>query len=253
MEGPGFKTRLQRGEVLLGTLITLGSTEVAEILANVGFDWLWIEMEHAPSGLARVQQLIQATGGLVTCLVRAPWNDLVWIKRILDIGCHGIIIPQIRTATEAREAVSACKYPPSGTRSVGIGRAQGYGMNLQDYIEHADDRLIIVLQTEHIDAANNIESILDVPGFDAVLIGPYDLSASMGLKGQTAHLDVQQAIGRIKDACSDRQIPIGIFAVDAETARTQIASGSSLIAVGMDTMFLWKSAKQAIGDLRGML
>jgi 2-dehydro-3-deoxyglucarate aldolase len=110
-------------------------------------------MEHAPTGLARVQEMIQATGGRVPCLVRAPWNDGVWIKRILDTGCDGIVIPQIRSAAEAREAIRNCKYPPIGTRSVGIARAQGYGMTLQDYIENADERLITVLQTEHIDAA----------------------------------------------------------------------------------------------------
>jgi 2-dehydro-3-deoxyglucarate aldolase/4-hydroxy-2-oxoheptanedioate aldolase len=148
-----FKTRLKQREVLLGPLVTLGSTEVAEILSKVGFDWLWIEMEHAPTGLARVQEMIQATGGRVPCLVRAPWNDGVWIKRILDTGCDGIVIPQIRSAAEAREAIRNCKYPPIGTRSVGIARAQGYGMTLQDYIENADERLITVLQTEHIDAA----------------------------------------------------------------------------------------------------
>lgn len=245
-----FKTRLKQREVLLGPVVTLGSTEVAEILSKVGFDWLWIEMEHAPAGLARVQEMIQATGGRVPCLVRAPWNDGVWIKRILDTGCDGIVIPQVRSAAEAREAIRSCKYPPAGTRSVGIARAQGYGMILQDYIEHANDRLITVLQTEHIDAANNIESILDVSGFDAVLIGPYDLSASIGIKGQTSHPDVQQAIRKIKVACSDRHIPIGIFAVDAEVAKNQINSGCTLIALGIDTMYLWKSAKQAIGDLR---
>jgi 2-keto-3-deoxy-L-rhamnonate aldolase RhmA len=245
-----FKTRLKQREVLLGPIVTLGSTEVAEILSKVGFDWLWIEMEHAPTGLARVQEMIQATGGRVPCLVRAPWNDSVWIKRILDTGCDGIVIPQIRNAAEAREAVSSCKYPLEGTRSVGIARAQGYGMTLQDYIEHANDRLIVVLQAEHIDAAHNIDSILDVSGFDAVLIGPYDLSASMGIKGQTSHPDVQQAIRKIKGACADRQIPIGLFAVDTDVAKNQINSGCTLIALGVDAMYLWKSAKQAIGDLR---
>lgn len=245
-----FKTRLKQREVLLGPLVTLGSTEVAEILSKVGFDWLWIEMEHAPSGLARVQEMIQATGGRVPCLVRAPWNDGVWIKRILDTGCDGIVIPQIRSAAEAREAIRNCKYPPIGTRSVGIARAQGYGMTLQDYIENANERLITVLQTEHIDAANNIESILDVPGFDAVLIGPYDLSASIGIKGQVSHPDVQQAIGKIKAACLDKDIPIGIFAVDAEAAKMQIDSGCTLIALGVDTMYLWKSAKQTLSELR---
>jgi 2-keto-3-deoxy-L-rhamnonate aldolase RhmA len=244
-----FKTRLKQHEVLLGPLVTLGSTEVAEILSKVGFDWLWIEMEHAPTGLARIQELIQAAGGRIPCLVRAPWNDDVWIKRILDTGCDGIVIPQIRNPGEARAAIRACKYPPVGTRSVGIARAQGYGMSLQDYIEHANGRLVTVLQTEHIDAANNIESILDVPGFDAVLIGPYDLSASMGFPGQINVLDVQQAIGKIKAACSDRGMPIGVFAVDAEAAKIQIATGCTLIALSVDTMYLWKAAKQAIMEV----
>jgi 2-keto-3-deoxy-L-rhamnonate aldolase RhmA len=244
-----FKTRLKKREILLGPLVTLSSTEVAEILSRVGFDWLWIEMEHAPTGLARIQELIQATGGRIPCLVRVPWNDDVWIKQILDTGCDGIVIPQIRNSSEARAAVRACKYPPVGIRSVGIARAQGYGMSFQDYIEHADERLVTVLQTEHIDAANNIESILDVPGFDAVLIGPYDLSASMGIPGQINHPDVQQAIGKIKAACSDRQMPIGVFAIDAEAAKGQIATGCTLIALSADTMFLWKAAKQAIVDV----
>jgi 2-keto-3-deoxy-L-rhamnonate aldolase RhmA len=245
-----FKTRLKQREVLLGTLVTLGSTEVAEILSKVGFDWLWIEMEHAPTGLAKVQEIIQATGGRIPCLIRAPWNDGVWIKRILDTGCDGIVIPQIRSAAEAREAIRACKYPPVGTRSVGLARAQGYGMTFQDYIDHADERLITVLQIEHLDAANSIESILDVPGFEAVLIGPYDLSASMGIKGQVNHPEVQRTIRKIMTACSDRSIPIGIFAIDAETAKLQIDSGCTLIALGIDTIYLWKSTKQAISALR---
>jgi 2-keto-3-deoxy-L-rhamnonate aldolase RhmA len=238
-----FKTRLKQREVLLGPLVTLGSTEVAEILSRVGFDWLYVEMEHAPTGLAQVQQMIQATGGRIPCLARAPWNDDIWIKRILDTGCDGIVIPQIRSANEARIAIRACKYPPLGTRSVGIARAQGNGMDLQDYIEQANERLITVLQTEHIDAANDIESILDVPGFDAVFIGPYDLSAIQ-------HPEVQRAIGKIKAACSERGVPIGIFAVDAESAKTQIATGCTLVALSVDTMYLWKAAKGAILDVR---
>lgn len=247
---PDFKARLKRREVLLGPLVTLGSTEVAEILSRVGFDWLWIEMEHAPTGLTRVQEMLQAAAGRVPCLVRVPWNDGVWIKRVLDTGCDGIVVPQVRTADEAQEAVQACWYPPAGTRSVGIARAQGYGMDFQEFIGRSNEQLTIVLQTEHIDAVNNIESILDVSGFDAVLIGPYDLSASMGLTGQVGHPDVQEAIGTIRTACSRRHVPTGIFAVDAPTARAQIDEGCTLIALGVDTMYLWKAVKQAIGELR---
>lgn len=247
---PSFKERLNKREILVGSLVTLGSTEVAEILSKVGFDYLWIEMEHAPTSLEKAQQMIQAVGGRIPCLVRAPWNDDVWIKHILDIGCGGVVIPQIRNANEAKAAIQACKYPPAGTRSVGIGRAQGYGMDLQDYIQHANERLTIILQTEHIDAVKNIDSILSVPGFDAVLIGPYDLSASMGLTGQIAHADVQAGIQKIKKACAAKNIPVGIFAPDAQAAKTQIADGCTLIAMGADSMYLWKSAKQALSEVR---
>ena len=245
-----FKERLKRRDILLGPLVTLGSTEVAEILSKVGFDWLWIEMEHATTGLTRAQEMIQATAGRLPCIVRAPWNDAVWIKRVLDIGCDGVVIPQIRSAGEAREAVRACMYPPAGTRSVGVARAQGFGMDFQDYIKHANERLTIILQTEHIDAVSNIETILEVAGFDAVLIGPYDLSASMGLTGQISHPDVQQAIGKIKDACAARSFPMGIFADDAHAAKLHIDGGCTLIALGVDAMYLWKSAKQAVSELR---
>jgi len=246
-----FTARLRQGEVLLGPLVTLGSTDVAEILSQVGFDWLWFEMEHAPLGLSRVQEMIQAVGGRCPCLVRAPWNDAVWIKRVLDTGCDGIVIPQIRTAVEAREAIRACHYPPAGTRSVGIARAQGYGMSLQEHIEHAGERLTVVLQIEHADAVANIEAILEVPGIDAVLIGPYDLSGSMGLTGQVTHPEVQAAIEKVQAACRAREVPIGIFAADTAAARQRIESGFTLIALSVDTMYLWRAAKEAVAELHG--
>lgn len=245
-----FKARLKQRELLLGPLLTLGSTEVAEMLSRVGFDWLWIDMEHAPIGLAKAQQLLQAAAHRVPCLIRAPANDNVWIKQVLDTGCDGIILPLIKTAAEARSAIEACHYPPAGTRSVGLGRAQGYGMDFADYLATAHQRLAIILQIEHIHAVHEIEAILDLPGFDAVLIGPYDLSASMGLPGQVGHPDVQAAIDKTKAACASRNVPIGIFAIDNQAARTHIASGCTLIGLGADALYLWKSAQQAVQDLR---
>lgn len=250
MNDISFKEKLTRGEILLGSLLTLPSMGTAEIMSKVGFDWLWIEMEHSPISIAQAQEMMQAVGGRIPCLVRAPWNDSIWIKHVLDTGCDGIVVPQIRSAVEAQKAINACMYPPVGTRSVGIGRAQGYGMNFQDYIDQSNERLIIILQTEHIDAVDNIESILDVSEFDAILIGPYDLSASMGLTGQITHPDVQAAIGKIKKACAARKMPVGVFAVDAQTAKTQIDGGCTLIALGVDTIYLWKSAKQTLDEMR---
>jgi 2-dehydro-3-deoxyglucarate aldolase/4-hydroxy-2-oxoheptanedioate aldolase len=245
-----FKVKLKQRQVLVGTLITLGSTEVAEILASIGFDWLWIDMEHAPLDLARAQELIQAVGDRCATLVRVPWNDTVWIKRVLDLGCDGIVVPQIKSAAEARDAVRACRYPPDGVRSVGVARAQGYGARLADYLRSANDRLSVVLQIEHVDALDRIHEILDVPGVDAVFVGPLDLSASLGHLGDVGHADVQAAIAVIKGACSARGTPMGVFAIDARSAMAQVGDGSTLIAMGTDTMYLHGGAKAAIEALQ---
>ena len=248
---PRLKERLGKGDVLVGTLATLASPEVAEILAQVGFDWVWIEMEHSPIDLVMAQVMIQAVGGRCPCIVRSPWNDSVWIKRILDIGCNGIVIPQIKTASEAEQAIKACKYPPEGIRGVGIARAHGYGMNFNEYVRQSNELLAVILQIEHSEAVTNIEVILDVPGIDAVVIGPYDLSGSMGLVGQVTHQKVQDAIHRVKSACLERKIPVGIFVADANTeaARRYISDGYTLIALGTDAMYLLSSARKALQEL----
>jgi 2-dehydro-3-deoxyglucarate aldolase/4-hydroxy-2-oxoheptanedioate aldolase len=193
--------------------------------------------------------MMLAVGGRCPCLVRCPWNDSVWIKQILDLGCDGIIIPQIQSAAAAKQAVQACRYPPQGIRSVGVARAQQYGLNLQPYVDHADADLTVILQVEHLDGVAQIDAILDVAGFDAILIGPYDLSASMGLVGQVSHPDVQAAIEKIKAACRRREIPIGIFAADVGAAQQQIQSGVRLIALGTDALFLGRAAQQALASL----
>ena len=176
-----FKQRLNQFETLIGIVITLPCSETAEALSKLEFDWFWIDMEHGPLSLERVQLIMQATGGRCANLVRVPWNDSVWIKRVLDTGCDGIIVPHVNNRIEVKYALEACLYPPQGSRSVGSGRAQDYGINFEEYLKTANENIVIVLQIEHIDAVKNIESIIDVPGFDAILVGPFDLSASMGL------------------------------------------------------------------------
>ena len=244
-----FKQKLQNQEPLFGTVVTLPSTSTAEILSKLGFQWLWIDMEHAPLSLEKTQDIMQAVGKRCACLVRAPWNDEVWIKRILDTGCDGIILPQIKTAQQAKDVVNACKYSPDGNRSVGISRAQNYGMNLQEFFQTANDKITIVLQIEHIDAVKNIEEIIDVPGFDAILIGPFDLSGSMGLTGQVNHPEVQEAVKTVKDMCIKKNIPVGIFVGNADGAIEARKNNFSLIGVGIDSMYLWKSAKQTIDEI----
>ncbi len=248
---PGtLKARLAAGETLVGSLITIGSAEVAEVMSLAGFDYLWIDLEHGAIDLVVAQRLIQAAGPRCPCLVRIPENREVWIKKALDLGCAGVVVPQIRSADEARQAVAACLYPPAGQRSVGITRAQGYGLSFAEYIASANDDLLVVVQAEHRDAVADIESIVRIPGVGCVLVGPFDLSGSMGLLGQVTHPQVQAAIERVRLACAHAGLPSGIFAVDAESARARAASGFRLIAVTMDAALLLDAARTTLARVR---
>jgi 2-keto-3-deoxy-L-rhamnonate aldolase RhmA len=245
-----FRERVRRRDTLIGALLTLGSPEVAEICTLVGFDWVWIDLEHTALSLERAQQLIQVASGRIGSIVRVPWNEPVHIKRVLDLGCDGLIVPQVRTAEEARQAVAAAKYPPAGIRSVGIARAQQYGMKLQEYVVSANDQVTVMLQIEHVDAVPHIGEILEVPGVDAIVIGPYDLSASMGRPGQIAHSDVSEMIDKLAAACNDRKMPWGAFTPDSGSAKAQLARGASVIALATDTMHLWRGARTSLAELR---
>jgi 2-keto-3-deoxy-L-rhamnonate aldolase RhmA len=251
MATTSFKTRLKRGETLIGSLVTLSSTDVAEIMSLIDWDYLWIETEHAPTDFVHAQMMIQAVGGRCPCLVRIPENKEVWIKKALDIGCNGIVVPQVKSAAEARDTIEWCLYPPLGKRSVGVSRAHSYGMSFQDYVRTVNEELTIVLQVEHVEGVKNIQSIVEVPGIDAILIGPFDLSGSLGVLGQITHPQVQEAIGEIKHHCEEAGVPVGIFAVDAESARGFIEEGFNLIALSMDSFYLWQSAKEALDEVRG--
>jgi 2-dehydro-3-deoxyglucarate aldolase/4-hydroxy-2-oxoheptanedioate aldolase len=246
-----FRARIRRRDTLVGSLVTLASTEVAEILTLVGFDWLWIDMEHAPITEERAQQIIQTTAGRAATVIRVPWNDPIHIKRALDLGCDGVLVPQVRTADEARQAVAAAKYPPAGIRSVGIARAQQYGMTLHDSVLGANERVAVIVQIEHIDAVPHIAEILAVPDIDAVIVGPYDLSASMGRPGEFGNPDVIAVIASVAAACNDRKIAWGAFTPDVESAKARMTQGATLIALATDTMHLWRSARAAVSELRG--
>jgi len=244
-----LKTRLKNKEVLIGSLVTLSSTDVAEAMSLIGFDYLWVETEHAPTGFVHAQMMVQAAAERCPCLIRIPENKEVWIKKALDIGCSGIVVPQVKSASEARKAVEWCLYPPAGKRSVGMSRAHGYGMLFREYVNSANDELAIVLQVEHIEGVQNIESIVEVSGVDAVFVGPFDLSGSLGIPGQITHPRVQEAIEKIKHHCEEAKVPVGIFAVDAQSAKDCIEKGFSLIALGIDVGYLWQAAKTALDEV----
>jgi 2-dehydro-3-deoxyglucarate aldolase len=245
-----FRTCLLRGDLLIGTLVSLPAPEVAEILAEAGFDWLFIDMEHSQLDPPAAQVILQAVDQRINCVLRVALNDEIWIKKALDTGASGVMIPQVNSAEDARQAVRFCKYPPQGGRSVGLWRAQGYGVRLAQYLAEANRQTAVIVQVEHIQAVNNLEAILAVEGIDAVLVGPYDLSASMDHMGQVEHPDVQAAIQRVRQACQSQGMPLGIFATTAERARAYIQEGYRLVAVGGDTLMLNNAARNLLAKLR---
>ena len=245
-----FKNKLARGDLLVGTIITLPSTEIAEIFCQSGFDWLFVDLEHSALDIKDAQLILQSVAPIIPCLIRVPSNDEVLIKKALDIGTSGIIIPQVRTIEDAKRAVQLCKYPPRGVRSVGIARAQGYGEKFQEYVVSANDETAVIIQIEHIDAVDNIENILKVSGIDCLFVGPYDLSASMGKIGLTTDPDVQNAISQVKKCAEQAKIPLGIFGATADAVKPYIQSGYTLIAVCIDTLLFGKAIKEMVGALK---
>jgi len=245
-----FRKRLLNGEVLVGSLITIVSPEVAEIMAGVGFDWLFIDTEHSPFNAHAAQTILQAAGQNCPCVVRVPANDEVWIKKALDIGADGIIAPQVNSAADAEAIVRMCKYPPDGTRGVGIGRAHQYGLGFNQYMERANDETAVILQAETAQALENITEIVKVSGIDAIFIGPYDLSASLGKMGQLTDPEVKQAIQTIAEACKKAGVRLGIFGPTAEAVEPFIQQNFTLLAIGTDGLLMAQNAKEILKAIK---
>lgn len=245
-----FTQRLQQNELLIGTMLTIPAPEVAEMVSKCGLDWLFMDGEHSPLSILDWQRMIQAVAGRCSCILRVPGNTEMEIKKALDIGAHGIIAPKVNTAAEAIQIVSWCKYPPRGERGVGLARAQGYGLDFGEYVASANDDLAVIIQVEHIDAVSNIEDIAAVEGLDAVFIGPYDLSASMGKMGQIEDSEVIAAIDKVFKACRRKNMPLGYFAVGVDGVRPYIAQGYRLICAGVDAAFITGAATEISQSLK---
>ncbi len=244
----GFAARLRAGETLLGCIVALPSAEVAEMFSRAGFDWLLIDTEHAPLDALAAQGLLQAAR--CPCLVRVPAGEEALIKKALDIGAAGVVVPQVNSAAEAERIVRYCRYPPQGSRGVGIVRAQGYGLDFAEYVALANDNVIVMLQVEHIAAVNDIDAILRVPGVDALMIGPYDLSGSMGKLGKVNDPAVEQAIETVRAACAGAGMKLAIFAATAEGMKPYLRKGYTLPIAGMDLMLLAAAAKGIVQALK---
>jgi 2-dehydro-3-deoxyglucarate aldolase len=239
-----FRQRLRAGESLIGTMVTLPTAATAEILADAGFDWLFVDAEHGPLDTADILGILQAVGHRVPCIVRVPQCDEAWIKRVLDLGAQGILGPQTNTPETVAEVVQYARYAPIGSRGVGLARAHGYGFQFDEYVASANRHVAVIVQAEHKVAVENIDAIVAVAGIDAVLLGPYDLSASFGKMGQINDPEVTAAIDRVVTTCKSAGIPTGSFGVTADAIREYREQGISLLCAGVDVLFMGGGARR---------
>lgn len=233
-------------------MVTINAPEITEILSNCGFDWLFVDGEHGAIDADDIRTILLAAGDRIDCLVRVPALDETPIKKALDLGAAGIIVPQVNNAEQAAEVVDYCRYPPEGSRGTGLARAHGYGSKFEEYTSTANEKILVVVQAEHRDAVENIESIVSVPGIDVVFIGPYDLSASYGKSGQVNDPEVLSAIDRIESVCKAADMPLGIFGVSADSVASYVKRGYQLITAGVDSLLISRGAKEIQAALAQM-
>ena len=232
-----LKRRLKRGEQVYGTWITVESPMATEMMSSLGFDYFVFDTEHSPLDIYMSQTLMQAMRGdsKTTPIVRVNWNDLVQIKRALDIGAYGVLVPWVNNKKEAEMAVKATKYAPNGLRGCGPRRAAMFD---PEYYETVDDEILVICQIETKEAVENIEEIVSVEGVDVSYIGPADLSASYGHLGNQSHPDVQKAIDKVFDATRAAGKATGVHQASGKTIKDRMERGYNFITLGNDLIYM---------------
>jgi len=247
-KNPVRQALLER-QVTLGTWIQIGHPAVAEILAKAGFDWIAADMEHTDIDNPTFTALVRGMHGRgVVPLARVRGNDTLAIRQVLDLGAQGVIVPMVHTAEDAERAVAAAKYPPRGVRGYCFSRMNDWGTDFDSYAAQANDDIAVVAMIESQKGVENIDAILAVDGVDGVFIGPYDLSGSFGVPGQTGHEKVQAGCQRVLDACKAAGKAAGLHVVlpERDAVAKALADGFTFVAVGVDTVFLQGGAEDAV-------
>jgi len=247
-----LKAKIRNKQLTIGSWITLGHPSIAEIMAKAGFDWLTVDMEHSAITLPEAQQLIQVIDLCgVTPLVRVAENDPNLIKRVMDAGAHGVIVPMVNSREDAEKAVASVRYPPKGFRGVGLARAQAYGADFEGYKKWYETESIIIVQVEHIKAVENLEEILSVEGVDGFIIGPYDISGSLGVPGQFEHPDVVAALERVKEIAKRLDVVSGFHVIppDASVVKEKEKEGYKFIAFSLDILFLGEGCRKGLKNI----
>lgn len=250
-----LKQILQAGGVTIGSWITLAHPAIAEIMAKAGFDWLAVDLEHSVITIREAEELIRVVELCgVTPLVRLSANDPVQIKRVMDAGAHGVIVPMVNSREEAERAVAAVKYPPSGRRGVGLARAQGYGTRFEAYRGWLEWESLVIVLVEHVEAVKNLEQILSVQGVDGFMVGPYDLSGSLGVPGEFEHPTMIAALQQVQRVISDRETTAvaGYHVVppQPDSVIQKIQEGYRFVAYSVDMLFLGEMCRMGLRKIR---
>ncbi len=251
MKANRLKKLLDEGKYAVGSWVSLCSPLAAEIMGMAGFDWLLIDMEHGAGDYQTLLGQLQAIGcaGETTPIVRVQWNDHVAVKRVLDLGAQGVMVPGIKTAEDARRAVASIKYPPEGIRGIAGVRASRFGQD-PTYLGEANGNVMMFLQIEMADAVKNAEQILSVPGIDVCFIGPNDLAADLGHTGDMPHAEVQEAIGKVEAIANAKGIPLGTVSRSWDQARPLVDRGYRAMSVMGDFPLLMGNAKAQVENFR---
>lgn len=252
-----IRDTLDAGKATVGTWLQLPSPDVAELMANAGYDWVAIDMEHGSFGPVTLPNIIRAIECGGACpFARLPEASKVWIKTALEAGAKGLIFPMIESGEQLAKAIELATYPGQDFwndgktageyRGVGFCRANMFGKNFDSYREKTAPRIFIAAQIEHVNAIANLDAILSHKRLDAIMVGPYDLSGSMGLTGQFDKPEFKAAMAKIAEACKKHGARMGLHIVqpDPEALKREIAAGCQFIAYGIDSVFLWDAARR---------
>ncbi len=247
------KALTSKSELSIGSWITIPNRTIAEIMKEAGFHWLCVDLEHTIITIEQAGDLIAAIDSSnCSPLVRLSSNDSVQIKRVMDAGAHGIIVPMICTKEDVLHAYKSMHYPNEGFRGVGLARAQKYGAAFSEYQNWLKESAVLIAQIEHIDAVNNLDELLTMDELDGYIIGPYDLSASMGIPGQFTHPEYLNAMKKIEDAVQKYDKPGGLHIVepDPDKLNESINKGLRFIAYSVDIRMLDQTCRKGLASIK---
>lgn len=249
-----LKNKLAAGGISPGIWMSLQSATTAEVIETAGFDWVLVDAEHASFNPETLHHMLMAFKGSETVpLIRVPWNDAVMIKQVLDMGWDGILVPQTNTAEEVERAVSACRYPPQGTRGFGPRRASNYFLEHDEYLKYANDSIICAVQVEHVCGAETIEEIVKIPGVDWVFVGRNDMSGSGGYFLDVERKELWDIVRKIFDTATSAGLPCGGAFYSVNDIEKTLDYGCPLVMLGEDMSFLRDGAHGAMKAFRDVL